>query len=309
LHSIIFPVGKTFMPFKINLRLLNIFIFSAWIIALIVELTIDIPGYFGTSTHEKPFQLFYWSWFSAPKIIAIILACCAAITFFIMALLYNKIRKSKEDQYLSSLILLTMLYQGLGRVVEVYFMLAGSDLYGLVNVVGRYYYPLEILSAVIFSIVAFEVFLFSHMEKSSSDRQGKTLITISIVGTIIGVVMVFFIYITNMVAKIIIGIAGACIYFIIVFVVVITCVRIFRLSSTISEPSNKLALKVMGVQLLVLMIAIILFIISELGDFISLSNDAIYVLHAIKDGLYLVLAILYRYSFIKPSLSKKIEIS
>jgi len=296
------------MPFKINLRLLNIFLVVGWIIAFVVELAIDIPGYLGTN-HSTPFQLFYWARFSPAKIVSIILDGAAGATFFFMAWHYNTIRKSKENQYLASLIMLTMIYQGLARVIEVYFMLFGSDLYGLVNVVGRYYFPLEITSAVIFTIVAFDVFLFPSLEEVKRDRQSKFLFTMNIITTVIGVIMVFFIYITNVDAKVVIGITGFCIYVIIVVVVVITCARIFRLSSTISESSNKRAVQIMGIQLLVLMVAIILFMLSELGDFINLDNDTIYILRSIKDGLYLVLAILYWYSFIKPATSKKIELS
>jgi hypothetical protein len=297
------------MPFKINLRLLNMFLVAGAIIAFIIELSIDFPTYANTSPHETPFLLFYWSWFSTAKIVSIILDGAAGATFFIFAWHYNTIRKSKENQYLASLIMLTMIYQGLARVIEVYFMLFGSDLYGLVNVVGRYYFPLEITSAVIFIIVAFDVFLFPALEEATRDRQSKFLFIMNIITTVISVTMVFFIYITNVDTKVVIGITGFCIFVIIVVVVIITCTRIFRLSSTMPISGNKRAVQGMGIQLLVLMATIILFMISELGDFINIDTNTVYILRAIKDGLYLILAILYLYSFIKPARSKKIDIS
>ena len=295
------------MPFKINLRLLNIFLFIGGIAVLCVELAIDITGYLGTS-HSTPFQLLAWDIDSPSKLICVILASCGAATFFFMARRYDAIRKSKEDQYLASLIMFTMLYQGLGCVFELYYTFFKSDLYGFAKVVGRYYFPLEIVSAVIFTIVAFDVFLFPSLEHESRDRQSKLLFTMNIIATIIGVLMVFFLYISNIDTKVIIGVTGFSIYIVIVIVVIITCVRIFRLSSTISEPSNKRAVQIMGIQLLILMVALILFMLSEAGDFIYIDGETVTVLRAIKDGLYFALASLYWYSFIKPATSNKIEI-
>jgi len=130
----------------------------------------------------------------------------------------------------------------------------------------------------------------------------------NIIATIIGLFMVFFLYIPDITTKVIIGVTGFSIYLVIVIVVVITCARIFRLSSTISEPSNKHAVQVMGIQLLLLMVALVLFMLSEAGDFILIDAMTVTVIRAIKDGFYFALAILYWYSFIKPAASKKIEL-
>lgn len=294
------------MSSKINLKLLNIFVFGSWIISLGIVLSIDIPAYFIT-TNPNEFHLFYLNWMSTTKFIAIILAMIAAVVFFIIAGLYNKIRKTKADKYLSTLILYTMLYQGIGHLVEAYFMLLASNLPDLVYVVGRYYYPLEILSFVIFTIVTFDVFILPARATGENERQNTWMISIGIAGAIVGYITTFFAYIPNMEFRIIVILIGLCLFGIIFVIVVYTCYRIFHLSNSVSEPTNKLALKVLGFQLLILTANVVLLILSEVASFVGFSDDFAYTMHSIKNGLYLVLAILYLFSFIRPSMSKKVE--
>ena len=295
------------MPSKINLKLLNLYVFGAWIAIAIYVLAVELQRH-AKDISEGTLSLFFFGALDAGAILAILLAICAAGTFFYMAHLYNQIRKTKTDKYLSSLIVYTMVYQGISRVVEVYYLLLGSDMWGLVKVIGRYYFPLEILGFAIFCIVVFNVFLYPAID-AGNERRGLWIIVIGISGSIIGLVTSLFHYFPKecMTFKIIIVLAGICIFGAIVLVVIFTCYKIFRLSKTMPEAGNKHAVQVLGVQLLVLTATIILFIISETGDFLVINPETILLLRSIKNGLYLVLAILYMYSFIKPATSKKLE--
>lgn len=301
------------MIIKINLKLLNLFVFSAWVIVFFISLMIDIPNRLSDNNLEN-FRLLYLNPITPVMLFDILLAGFAGGAFFVMAYLYNGIRKTKVNKYLSSLIFYMMLYQGISRFVEVFFVLSASSLYGLVAVAGRYFYPLEILSTVIFSIVAFDVFLFPAMETSKEGRRSLWMIAVGISGAIIGMIALFFTYITLFFTYIIsisirmtVVFIGLGIFGVIITVVVFACFKIFRLSRTVSEPRNKFALQVLGIQLLISLIVIILFIFAEVGDFLEFSIDTIYLLRTIKNGLYLVMAILYLYSFIRPGLAKKIE--
>ena len=277
---------------KINLKLLNIFVLGTWVIVFFISLTIDIPNLLLDNNLEN-FRLLYPNQITPVMFFDILLANFAGGIFFVMAYVYNGIRKTKVDKYLSSLIFYTMLYQGIGRFVEVFFVLWVSSLYGLVAVVGRYFYPLEILSTVILSIVAFDVFIFPARETSKDGRQSLWMIANGIAGAIIGVIALFFTYIPSLSFRMAVVFIGLVFFGIIIIIVVSACYRIFRLSGRVSESTNKVALQVLGIQLLISIMVIILFIFAETGDVLGFSNDLIYLIRSIKNGLYLVLAILY----------------
>ena len=296
------------MQSKINLKLLNLYVFGSWIGTAIYVLVVELLKH-ANDISQGTLSLFFFNTLDARAILAILLAICAAGTFFFMAYLYNQIRKTKTDKYLSSLIVYTMFYQGISRVVEVYYLLLGSDMWGFVKVIGRYYFPLEILGFAIFCIVVFDVFLFPAKQEAGNNVRGLLMIVLGISGSIIGLITSFFHYISNdfMTFKIIIVLAGLGIFGTIIMVIAFTCYKIFRLSRTMSKAGNKRAVEVLGIQLLVLTATIILFILSETGDFLAMNPAVTFLVRSIKNGLYFVLAVLYWYSFIKPAMAQKVE--
>jgi hypothetical protein len=298
------------MQSKINLKLLNIFVFGAWTITTIYVIAVEIQRHV-LDISQGTLSLFFLDTLDEGAILTILLAICAAGTFFFMAHSYNQIRKIKTDKYLSSLIMYTMVYQGISRVVEVYYLLLGSDMWGLVNVIGRYYFPLEILGFAIFCIVVFDVFLFPAKQEAGNNVRGFMMIVLGISGASIGLITSLFHYFPKefMTFKIITVLVGLGIFGTILVVVAITCFKIFRLSRTVSEHGNKRAVQVLGIQLLALTAALILFVIAETADFLVMDPIIGSFIDATKNALYLFIAILYLYSFIKPSKSKKTEMA
>ncbi len=298
------------MERKNNFRVLNLCLTLAFVGIFFVVVIIDFLGFVA----EKPVgTLIFWrfdqnivNWTDdgPAKVVAAIVSCFAASVFFIIGKKYNVIRRKKHDNQLSTQIYLSLVYMGIARLFEAYFIVSDSSLRGIVFSVGKYYIVLDILGVIMFVLVSSEVFLQTEIPAGS--KLPAFLRGLLIASASIALGALFLDYapgeIVNILDWCVIG-ASIVVFLIIAIILIVICIKILRLFARLSENENRGAIFVIGIQLLLLIASVFLLIYLEVGP----GDAEDYYLRALRCGLLLVVALLYMPSFIMPSLKKKEE--
>ncbi|HME50806.1 MAG TPA: hypothetical protein VKM55_01185 [Candidatus Lokiarchaeia archaeon] len=290
------------MLLKINIRFLNWFlviqfIALTFILILIQALLLQSMG--ELSTH--PF--FISSGVIDPgTVVLIVLNGIAALLFFYDAKRYQAVRSGKKDPYLASLVFFSMIYQGISRSLEFQNPLYSSDYSVMSYIIKKYYFPLDIIGTVLFAIVVFEVFLRPRMAEERAAKINNLLFLLAILADVIGILVSFFPWFTPASAFIISSITVVVIVYSIIVVIYLFIIRIivglYKRKTDMKSPSALLTIMLM----LVVFLAVHVFLlVSETGSFTGLSTDATIAFRIVKASLYCGLAVLYYFSFVKPS--------
>ncbi len=293
---------------NINLRALNVFLTLALVGIFLFVLITGILA-FVPETPGDTLTFWYldqnivdWADDGPAKLIGTIVSCAAALAFFIIGKKYNVIRSKKKDKQLATQIYLSLLYLGIARLFEAFFIASGSDVRGIVFSVGKYYIMLDLLGVIMFVLVASEVFLQTEFPEGS--KFPVFLRGLLIASVAVALAALFLEYAPKDIEKILdwIVVGASCLVFLIIAIILIViCTKILRLHARLSEGENRGAILVIGVQLLLLIISMLVLIYLEIGP----SDTLDYYIRASRGGLLLVVAWLYIPSFIRPSLKKK----
>jgi hypothetical protein len=289
------------MANRFNIKFVNAFLLLSFIALLVLSFTVDASRLAGLGELETA-RFWYLSNIHPQKVVCTVLSLCAATLFFFMASKYHVVHVRKTDKYLASLILYAAVYQAFSRSLDAYYMISESDFTGFVYVAVKFYLPLDLMSVILFAIMAFEVFLLPSMEKTSTRRMSSIMQVLGIVGSAIGVVFTLFYYLpADSPVKIVVAIAGIILYLIILLLVLRTAINIFQLWT---RTKHVVELLYMGFQLLLLVGALVFFIVVEAGTVLTLSSETLYNFRIIKEAMFLAVAVLYHFGFIKPSREK-----
>jgi hypothetical protein len=288
------------MERKISVKLLNGCLIAAFAVMLVIVLMIDVPKFLMISTWAD-FRFLYWSIFSLYKVIAIFVAFFAGIAFFVITAKYNPVRKLGTAQYLTSLVMASTIYQGLGRFIEIFYWVSESDFPGLIFINGKFYFPLDVLGSVFLAIVAFNIFILPGMEDATETKTSTFLVILSVLSSLIACITLFFFYLPiTMFTYVIMGIALG-IFLVVVITVATTASKIFKLRAKTDDPTSRGALQALGIQLILAVLVMLLLILSEVGGVIGIDYETQYLLRLVKNVLYLVVAALFLPSLIRPS--------
>jgi hypothetical protein len=294
--------GYHLMNNRFNTTLVNWFLVASFVSLLVIAFSIDIPQLAAEGRLETAM---FWilSNIHPQKVVATALSTAAAVVFLFMAMRYRHVQQRKADRYLASLILYAAVYQAISRTMDSYYMVSESDFMGFVYVPMKFYLPLDIMSVILFAIMAFEVFLLPSMEQAGTQRMSRVMGTLGIAGSAIGVVITLFYYLPDdSPVKYVVAGSGIVLYGVILILVLWTAVKIFRLWSRTRQVT---ALLCMGYQLLLLVGALVFFILVEVGAVLPISNDVLYTFRIAKEAMFLVVAVLYHFAFIKPAREKQ----
>jgi len=290
------------MSRRFNTTLVNWFLVVSFISLFVIAFSVDIPRLAAEGRLETA-MFWFPSNIHPQKVVATVLSASAAAIFIIVALRYRRVQQRKVDRYLASLILYTAIYQAISRAIDAYYMVSESDFTGFVYVAMKFYLPLDIMSVILFAIMAFEVFLLPTMEQTGTQRMSRVMGALGIAGSAIGVVITLFHYLPNdSPLKYIVAGSGIVLYGVILILILWTAIKIFRLWS---RTRHVTALLCMGYQLLLLVGALVFFILVEVGAVLPISNDVLYTFRIVKEAMFLVVAVLYHFGFIKPAHEKQ----
>ncbi len=293
--------GMVLVETRMNIKVLNAFLLVAFATITSIVITMDVVQILANPS-PPPFRFLFLSSVPPEKILTVIIAASAAITYIYVAVRYNAIRLQKKDQYLSSLVFFAAIYQAASRISEIVYLLSESSLDGMVYVAFKFYLPLDILTMVLFSLVAFEVFLKPSISHGSV-RWEYFMSTLGVSGVVIGILILFFHYVPDdSPVKIAIALPGIALFSVIVIVVLLTCVRIVKLWS---RTRATVALLFIGMQLLLAIVGVLFFILTETLSIFGVSSSVIYMFRISKNAVFLAMAILYMFGFIKPSQGNK----
>lgn len=288
------------MNHRFNITVVNWFLASSFIALLVLVFSMDIPVLASEGQLDTA-RFWFLSNIHPHKIIASLVSAAAAIVFGYMAARYRRVRARKADRYLASLILFAAIYQAISRTIDVYYQVSESQFRGFVYVAMKFYLPLDIMSVILFAIMAFEVFLLPSMEQEETQRMGLFMGGLGIAGSAIGVAITTFYYLPDdSIIKYIISIMGICLYAVILVLVLRTAIKIFQLWN---RARNVPALLYMGFQLLLMILALVFFILVEIGGVLPIDIYVLYTFRIVKEALFLVVAVLYDFAFIKPAQS------
>jgi hypothetical protein len=293
------------MKGKINVAVLNVLILVIFVVTFILVIIIEAATYLANPP-TTPLAIWtldgdipLWNMEGIAKLTSAIVSILAAVFFFIIARKYNIIRKSKEDKALASMVYFSLVYQGIARLFEAFFILSTSSLSGIVFSIGKYYIVLDLLAMILFLMVTSQVFLVDEFKEGT--RFPACLDGIGISGFVLGILALFLNYISDRSIRWIVGGASIVILLIITIILVVVCTRIFSLYKRMQDQENRGAIFIIGIQLILLVITMSLLIYSEIG-----SGDArSYFLRAARAGILMVIAYLYVFSFITPAAKQK----
>ncbi|MEX2683712.1 MAG: hypothetical protein Q6373_019210 [Candidatus Sigynarchaeota archaeon] len=299
------------MERKIDLRALNIFLLLALVGTFVIVLVLDFGSFIAENPGVAPVawrvdrNIVNWTDDGPAKVTAAIISCVASVVFFVMGNKYNVIRKHKQEKQLATQIYLSLVYLGIARLFEAYFIVSDSDLRGMVYSVGKYYIVLDLLGVILFVLVSSEVFL--QMDFPETSRFPDFLRIIVVASVFIALSALFLEYapagIEDLLDWCVIG-ASIVVFLIIGVILIAICVKIIRLYNRLSGQENRGAILVIGAQLLLFIVSMFILIYLEMGP-----GDALdYYLRAARCGLMLVIASLYMLAFIKPAMKKGKEI-
>ncbi len=296
------------MERKFNVLALNIFIVLAFVGTFVIVVVLDLMDFVVDSPGDSPViwrvdrNIINWTDDGPAKMTASIVSCVAAATFFVGGSKYNTIRKQKQDKHLATQIYLSLVYFGIARLFEAFFILSDSDLRGIVFSVGKYYIMLDLLGAIMFVLVASEVFLQTEFPETS--KFPTFLKVILVVSVLIALNALFLEYAPNEIENVldwcVIG-ASIVIFLIIGIILIAICSKILRLYVRIAGQENRGAILIIGVQLVLFIISMFVLIYLEVG----VGDATDYYLRAARCGLLFVVALLYVPAFITPSMKKR----
>jgi hypothetical protein len=284
------------MAKRINLALLNIIVVLSFILLLIFMVRLDFQNFYAEGGTAETFQFWYYAQVAVEKTINIIISSIAIFVYLGIAFKYRTIKAKLNDKYMANLLSCSLLYQGISRALEIYYMVSESSLHYFIYVVTKFYLPLDILSVVFLSIVAISGFLIpANSESKRFERLNQVMLGFAIGGMIIGILITVFPLFESDSLFIIITVAtGILLFLVIIILIILTCFNIFRSWSKMQP------FRAMGLQLILGVLAILLLIVSELGFEMGLSYTQVYICKDIKNGAFLLIGILYYYSIIKP---------
>lgn len=289
------------MTAKINIRFLNWFLVIQFIVlmffAILIEaLILQSIGEFTT----RPF--FTQSNDLDPSMFLV--ACLngvAMIIFFYDAKRYHSVRSRKKDSYLASLVFFSMIYQGFSRLIEIQNILYGSGYLVMTYVIRKYYFPLDIIGTILFAIVVFEVFMRPRFKEEKAAKISNLLFLLAIFGDLIGILPLFFPWFSPTSAFVIsVLVMVITIYSIIVIIYVVIIWIIVGLYKRETDVKSKSALLTIMLMLIVFLAIHVFLVLSETGANIGLLAY-IAAFRIIKVSLYCSLAVLYYFSFVRPS--------
>ncbi|MFX0098439.1 MAG: hypothetical protein ACFFCS_02585 [Candidatus Hodarchaeota archaeon] len=297
---------------RIHFRYLNIALPLILIILSAIALIVDFYRLVIENVETKHGILAFVDFFIPPyttkdivQILGYFLNIAACVVFFYVALRYKKIRETKKDKYLSSLIYFSIVYQGISRLFELFYISFRSDLKSIRYVVGQYYFPLDILGIVFFSMVAFQVFYLPKVENPQSSRIVTLMQYFAFIGLAVGIALLFFVYENPIgVYSYTVCFIGLGVFCVITIILIFVSRNIFRIAMRFRREANFRALLVIGIQVMLFLAAFIFMIISEVGSAINIDSFVRNLCRTVKLGLYLTLALLYIYSFVKTSTQK-----
>jgi hypothetical protein len=294
------------MERRFNLKLINGLLWACFLALVAIALIIDIPAEMGAITGGT-FVIWYLSSMFPEKTIAAIVAAGTAVVFLAVAVRYNRIRRAKVDKYLASMIFFSAVYQVLARALEASYIVSESDLHDIVYTCMKFYLPLDILSVLVFALVAFEVFLRPVMGEGKNNRLDRTLMVVGIAATAFGIVIsTFSLYPKSILTfKIVVSIGGMALYFVIVVLVALTSYRIFTVWARNRQATAILAI---AIQLILATAALLFFIIVEGSAVLPLTMAQLYILRTIKDLLFLGTAVLMYPAFIRPARQETVQV-
>jgi hypothetical protein len=288
---------------QINLKLQNLIIivgFSATVaLCLFYDLQVAAttrPGEAISFVHPRVLD----AWI----IVFLLVAVVAAVLMFAVAFRYNKIRQHKSNNYLSSLIYFSALYQGIGYVLYVLQNLftADENMNSIVQVCFKLYLPLGILALLFFAFMAMEVFVKSSMVHAKENRLEAVIQALQVFGIIIGIIVTLFVYTPNGgVVEIAMGAAGFSVFGIIVIIIVYVIVKIFKIRHSTTDPVQWPALRAIAIQLSLLLSVTMLMVQVEMASFTMLPYEAKEAFLIIQGCLSSIIALLYFPAFIRPS--------
>jgi hypothetical protein len=216
----------------------------------------------------------------------------AGLAFISVAMRLHRIRKIKQNHYLSNSIFYSALYLGIGRFIEGYYIITETDLRGMLFALGRSFIPLDNFALILFFSLCCDVFFAEQIEKGAkiSDHVYK-----------IGWVTFIFSWLAVLTYfpqhDIIQNLAN---YFNIALIVIILVVsvsieiKIMGLTQRIEE--RKKEVRLIGVILVLFIIVVILTVLL----YTTFPNLLQYIFRTIKNALLAVIAIIYYFAFIKP---------
>ncbi|NMC04573.1 MAG: hypothetical protein GYA24_05140 [Candidatus Lokiarchaeota archaeon] len=246
-----------------------------------------------------------WTDDGPAKLFAMFVSSIAAGGFFITGRRYNVIREQKKDKQLATQVYLSLIYTGIARLFEAFFIISDSSLRGIVFSVGKFYIVLDMLGIVMFVLVSAEVFLQTDVHAGS--KFPTFLHRLLLASIVIALGALFLEYapaeIERILDWIVVG-ASIIVFLIVATILIATCTKIIHLYMRHPENEDRGALLVIGLQLILLIVSMFSLIYLEIGA----GDAADYFLRGGRCGLLLVFALLYFPAFINPSLKKKHEI-
>jgi len=243
------------------------------------------------------------------KIIATILAALTLIGYLLCSIRVNKIRKHKEDKYISTLLFLTNFYFMAARAVEFFYVPSYSD-YDGIHFMGQFYLTFDGVAFSIFIIFVSQVFLAEIIQRNQKLPGQILFFGMAIVMTSINGILSYLsiaishpgtaITLENLSGMLTITmVISMLLIFIISIIGAIIVLKILALRQRVSEHKNEL--KLIAIQVIVIILATL----TILGTlyFFYLADDPItaYVFRIIKLIIHLANILLTYIAFIRPS--------
>lgn len=288
------------MKSRINIKYFNLLLIIAVAFVIVLALVLDLSTVLKTTPlQEIGFLLPDMS--TIHDVVMTILDVMAAATFLYMAYKYNGIRKKKSDKYLSSLIFYSAIYLGISWLLELLVLDFVSDIRAFTDIAGKFYMPLSIFSGLFLSYVAYEVFIEPTLAKDKTDPLVFFVIPSAIVGMVVGSCILFFVYTPDLSPfEVIVSATGFALFGIMIIILGLTVFRINRIKKT-AEIEARQPLNSISVQLLLIIAIIFLVVIVEMGSVTGLPQLFNHYLRFFRAICCIVVAVLYYFSFIKPS--------
>lgn len=283
-----------------NLRLINSLIIFFLIFILILLILVDYP-LSETVLDGEPVRIWYLDpafGFNTDAekgpgmVTSMIFNVIAGIVFIWVAILLNRIRKLKQNHYLSNSIFYSALYLGIGRFIEGFYIMTETDVRGILYALGRSFIPLDNFAMILFFSICCDVFFAEQIEKGAaiSDRVYK----IGWITFIFSWLAIFSYFTQNEILQNIANYLNVAVIVIILLVSISLEMKILRLTKLIDERQKEV--RIIGMTLVLYIIVVILTVLL----LTTYPNLLQYIFRTIKNGLLLVIAIFYYLAFIKP---------
>jgi hypothetical protein len=298
---------------ELRFSVLNKIYFVTFIICLIAVVIYDLSRFLEEEVIENlriwyldpdllPENLSVRNGLGYYKLTSAIFGIFSCLFLFIITYQLNSIRKSKKEKRLSSLIYYSALYLAIGQLIEIFFIVSGSDLGGLVVASGQFYIPLDTLAITFYLSFAFEVFMIGKLDENS--KFVKIVLSIGFTGAFISFTVLINHFIeVNIIFNTIVLIITYGLLIITFLIIINVTKKIFNLSKRVEE--NKIAVRMIGWQLLNFAVIVVLLALSE--QFGGEIRYLAYIFRSIKNVFICVFAYQFLPAFINPSKSKPKE--